>query len=112
MNFIIDLLLEAALLFILAAILPGITIKNYVTALFVALVIGILNATVGLLIRLPLDILTLGLLTFIVRLFVTGIMIKIAGNLFKGFQVKGWTSAFILAICLAIGGMIFQNIGL
>jgi len=67
MNFIIDLLLEAALLFILAAILPGITIKNYVTALFVALVIGILNATVGLLIRLPLDILTLGLLTFIVR---------------------------------------------
>lgn len=112
MNFIIELLLEAALLFILAAILPGITIKNYVTAIFVALVIGILNATIGLLIMLPLDIITLGLITFIVRLFVTGIMIKIAGNLFKGFRVSGWSAAFILALCLAIGGMLFQNIRL
>lgn len=112
MNFIIDLLLEAALLFILAAILPGIKVKNYMTAVFVALVIALLNATVGLLIRLPLDILTLGLLTFIVRLFVTGIMIKIAGNLFKGFLVKGWSSAFVLALCLAIGGILFQNIRL
>jgi putative membrane protein len=112
MNFIIELLLEAALLVILAAILPGVKIKNYVTAIFVALVIGILNATIGLLIRLPLDIVTLGLLTFIVRLLVTGIMIKIAGNLFKGFRVRNWSSAFLLALCLAIGGMLFQDIGL
>ncbi len=112
MNFIIDLLLEAALLFILAAILPGIKIKNYSTAIFVCLVIGVLNATIGLLIRLPLDIITLGLLTFIVRLSVTSLMIKIAGNLFTGFRVRNWTSAFLLALCLAIGAMLFQYIGL
>ncbi|HEY5368537.1 MAG TPA: phage holin family protein [Hanamia sp.] len=112
MNFIIDLLLEAALLFILATILPGIKIKNYTTAIFVCLVVGVLNATIGLLIRLPLDIITLGLLTFIVRLFVTGIMIKFAGNLFKGFLVKNWFYAFLLALCLAIGAMLFQQIGL
>lgn len=112
MNFIIDLLVEAALLFILASILPGIRIKSYVTAIFVSLVIGILNATIGLLIRLPLDIITLGLLTFIVRLSVTSIMIKIAGNLFKGFRVRNWSSAFLLALCLAISGLILQYMGL
>jgi len=108
MNFIISLLLNAGVLFMLAIILPGIRIKNYVTAIFVSLVIGVLDATIGLLIRLPLDIITLGLLTFIVRLFVTSIMIKIAGNLFKGFDVKNWAYAFLLALGLAIGGSIFQ----
>ena len=109
MNFIIELLLSAGVLFILANILPGISIKNYMSAIFVALVIGILNATIGFLIRLPLNIITLGLITFVVRLFVSAIMIKLADGLFKGFTVKGWLPAFILAICLAIAGMVFQN---
>lgn len=109
MNFIIELLLSAGVLFLLASILPGISIKDYATAIFVALVIGFLNATVGFLLRLPLNIVTLGLLTFVVRLFVSAIMIKFADSLFKGFTVKGWIPAFILAICLAITGMVFQN---
>lgn len=109
MNFIIELLLSAGVLFLLANILPGISIKSYTSAIFVALVIGILNATIGFLIRLPLNIITLGLITFVVRLFVSAIMIKLADGLFKGFTVKGWLPAFILAICLAIAGMVFQN---
>lgn len=109
MYFIIELLLSAGILFLLANILPGVSIKNYINAIFVALVIGILNATIGFLIWLPLNIVTLGLVTFLVRLFVTAIMIKLADGLFKGFTVKGWIPAFILAVCLAIAGMVFQN---
>lgn len=109
MTFIIELLLSAGILFILANIIPGISIKNYSNAIFVALVIGVLNATIGLLIRLPLNIITLGLVSFVVRLFVSAIMIKLADGLFKGFIVKGWVPAFILAICLAVAGMAFQN---
>lgn len=109
MHFILELLLTAGLLFILAAVLPGISIKNYATAIFVTLIIGILNATIGFLLRLPLNIITLGLLSFIVRLFVTAIMIKFADKLFKGFTVKGWTPAFILALCMAVLGMVLDN---
>jgi putative membrane protein len=109
MHFLLELLLTAGLLLILAAILPGISIKNYVTAVFVTLVIGILNATIGFLLRLPLNIITLGLLSFFVRLFVTTIMIKLAGNLFKGFTVKGWGPAFLLALAMAIFGMLLDN---
>lgn len=90
--------------FILATILPGISIKNYGNAIFIMLVLGLLNATVGFILRLPLNILTLGLLSFFVRIFVSGILIKLASNLFKGFKVDGWVNAFILALAIAVLG--------
>ncbi len=67
MNFILELLVNAGVLFLLAYLLPSVTIKNYGTAILVALVIGILNATIGWLLRLPLNLITLGLLSFVVR---------------------------------------------
>jgi uncharacterized membrane protein YvlD (DUF360 family) len=36
-------------------------------------------------------------------------MIKIADKLFRGFEVKGWGAAFILAICIAIAGTLMHN---
>lgn len=110
MNFIIDLLINAAVLFLLASVLPSVHIRSYGTAVGVAFVVGILNATIGFLIRLPLNIITLGLLSFIVRLIVSAIMIKLADKLFSGFEVKGWTPAFILAICIAIAGTLFHTL--
>lgn len=110
MNFILELLVNAGVLFLIAAILPSVHIKSYGTAIGVALVIGILNATIGFLLRLPLNIVTLGLLSFVVRLIVTAVMIKLADKLFRGFEVKGWGAAFVLAICIAIAGTILTGI--
>lgn len=108
MNFIIELLVNAGILFLLAYILPTVTIKNYGTAILVALVIGILNATVGLLLRLPLNIVTLGLLSLVIRLLVTAVMIKIADKLFSGFEVKGFSPAIIIAVVIAVAGSILS----
>lgn len=108
MNFIIELLVNAGVLFLLAALLPSVNIKNYGTAVLVALVIGLLNATIGFLLRLPLNIITLGLLSFVVRLIVSAVMIKLADKLFSGFEVKGWGAAFLLALCIAIAGVILN----
>ena len=110
MNFILELLVNAGVLFLLAALLPSVNIKNYGTAIVVALVIGILNATIGFLLRLPLNIVTLGLLSFLVRLIVSAVMIKLADKIFSGFEVKGWGAAIILAICIAIAGTLLHNI--
>ena len=104
MHFILNLLISAGVLFLLAALLPSVSIKNYATAIGVAFVIGLLNATIGFILRLPLNILTLGLLTFVIRLIVSALMIKLADKLFRGFEVKGWLPAFIIAICIAIAG--------
>jgi len=104
MGFILELLINAVVLFLLAYLMPSVTIKNYGTAIGVALVIGILNATVGFLLRIPLNIVTLGLLNFVVRLVVTAVVIKLADKLFIGFEVKGFGSALIIAVVMALVG--------
>jgi len=109
MDFIIELLVNGAVLFGLASVMSTVHIRNYTTAILVALIVGILNATVGFLLRLPLNIVTLGLLSFIVRLIVTAVMIKIADKLFSGFEVKGFTPALIIAVVLAIVGSILSG---
>ncbi|MEJ7736064.1 MAG: phage holin family protein [Chitinophagaceae bacterium] len=108
MNIIIELLINAGVLLLLAYLLPSVNIKNYGTAIGVALVIGILNATIGFLLRLPLNIITLGLLSFFVRLIVTAIVIKIADKFFSGFEVKTFSAAVILACCMAVAGSLLS----
>ncbi|MGV0997570.1 phage holin family protein [Empedobacter falsenii] len=63
MGFIINLLVSALVVFGLANILPGVSVKGYGSAIIVALVIGLLNAIVKPVlnfISLPVTILTLG----------------------------------------------------
>lgn len=104
MNWILQLLINAGVLLLAAQIMPSVKIKNYGTAIAVALVIGLLNFTIGFFLRLPLNILTLGLLSFFVRLIVTAIVIKITDKFFSGFEVRSFTSAIILACIMAIAG--------
>ena len=108
MNWILQLLINAAVLLLAAKLMPSVKIKSFGTAVLVALVIGILNATIGWLLRLPLNILTLGLLSFLVRLIVLAIVIKIADKFFAGFEVRSFTTAFILACIMAIAGSLLS----
>ncbi len=110
MDFIIELLVLAAVLFFLSNMMKDIVVESYGTAIWVCLLIGILNATIGFLIRLPLNLLTLFLITFVVRLVVSAFMIKLANKLVKGFEVRSWTAAFLLAIAMAVTGMVMDKI--
>ncbi len=64
MNIILELLLDAAVLLLLVRVMPTIQVRNYGTAVAVALVVGILNATIGAIIRFPLNLITFWLLSF------------------------------------------------
>jgi putative membrane protein len=110
MNFIIHLLINAVIVFIVAYIMPSIHIKNYGAAIWVAFLVGILNATVGFLLRLPLDLLTLGLLSFFIRLFVTAIIIKLVDKLVRNFEVKGFMPALVMALVLALVGTLMDSL--
>jgi putative membrane protein len=73
------------------------------------LVIGLLNATVGLLLKIitfPLSILTLGLFLLVIN----GMMILMASSIVRGFNVYGMVPAFWGAVAMAILGMIFRAI--
>ena len=110
MNFLLMLLLDAAILLGLAHLMSTVEIKNYTTAILVALVVGFLNATIGIFIRFPMNVLTLGLLSFIVHLIVTAVMIKIADKLFSGFRVQGFVPTLIIAVVMAITGSVVSMI--
>ncbi|ALL08344.1 hypothetical protein AQ505_24430 [Pedobacter sp. PACM 27299] len=105
MNFIITLLVNAGILLGMTYVLPSVRIKNYGTAIVVALVIGLLNATLGWLLRVPLNVVTLGFLSFFVHLIVTAVMIKLADKLFDDFEIAGFLPAVIIALVMAVVGM-------
>lgn len=102
MDFLVRLLINAAVLLLLANLMKDVKIKSYLSSILVCLLIGLLNSTIGFLLRLPLNLVTLFLLTFFVRLFVSVIMIKLASKIYSSFEVKSWSAAFIIATCLAI----------
>ena len=95
----------AITLFVIAYFVPGFHIRNWVSALIAVLVIGLLNATLGLLLKIvtfPLSILTLGLFLLVINAFV----LILASRLVPGFHVDSFGSAFVGAVVLALVHML------
>src|SRR5690606_40953206 len=108
-EFIVNLLVSAGVLMLLAYMMPQIEVKSFKTALWVAFLVGLLNATIGLLIRFPLNLVTLFFLEFVVRLIVTAIVIKLVDKLVANFKVHGFWPALILAAGLALAGSVIDS---
>ena len=77
-----------------AYLLDGIRVSGFLSAIFAGAMLGILNAffrPIALLLTLPINILSLGLFTFIIN----ALMLKMASGLIPGFDVYGfWTAIF------------------
>jgi putative membrane protein len=94
-------LLHTLALLITARLVPGFRISSFPAALIAVLVIGLLNVTLGLLLKLitlPLGILTLGLFFLVIN----AMMLMVAGNIVPGFRVQNFGAALIGAIVLAL----------
>ncbi len=101
LHWIINWLLSAVSLIIVANVISGIHVNGFGTALIAAIVIGLVNATIGLLLKIitfPLTILTLGLFWLIIN----ALMLKLAAALVPGFRVIGFLPAFLGAILLTL----------
>ena len=102
-------ILSAIALLIVSRLVPGFVVRGIGPALVAAVVIGLLNATIGLLLKIitfPLSILTLGLFLLVIN----GVMILVASSLVRGFNVYGMVPAFWGAVVLAILGVLFRAI--
>lgn len=101
MRLLIRWLVNAVSLLIVARVVPGFRVADFVTALIAALVFGLVNATLGTVLKIltfPLTILTLGLFLIVIN----ALMLKLAAYLVPGFVVADWTAALLGAILLAI----------
>jgi len=100
-------ILSAVAVWIVAHVVPGISVSGPVAALIAALVIGLINATLGLLLKIitfPLTILTLGLFWFVIN----ALMLELAATFVRGFQVRGFIPALIGAVVLSLVSSVLQ----
>lgn len=109
MNLILHLLIDAAIIFGLAYVMPQVDVKSFVTALLVAVVLALLNSTVGWILRGAGNLVTLGLLSFIVRLVVTALLLKLVDRLFSGLTIQGFWPALVIALAVAIAGAVIDQ---
>ena len=109
MRLILHWILSAIALIVVSRLVPGFHVHGLVPALIAAVVIGLLNATVGLFVKIitfPLTILTLGIFLLVVN----GLMILLASAVVPGFHVYGIVPAFWGAVILALLGMLIRAI--
>jgi putative membrane protein len=93
--------LSALCILVVARFVPGIVVSGFGAALLAAVIIGFVNGTIGLLLKIltfPLIVLTFGIFWFIIN----ALMLKFASLLVPGFYVQGFAAAFWGAIILSL----------
>lgn len=102
MRFIISLLLTGLTILLAVHFTPAAHVDNFAWAIVAGLMIGLVNGTIGFILRiftLPLNILTLGLISFLI----TVLMILFSDFLLGSkFSVGGFWNAILFAIIIAI----------
>ena len=101
MNFIVKLLVTAAVAFGLAHILTGIHIDTYWTALIFALVLAVANVIIRpilIILTIPLTIVTLGLFLFVIN----ALMVLLASKLVDGIRIDGFWWALLFGLLLSV----------
>lgn len=105
----IALILNAIAFYVTAYLVPGVTIAGWSALLVVSIVWGILSILVRpvlILLTLPINILTLGLFTFVIN----ALLIMLMSNLVRGFSVAGFGTALIAAIVLALVNLVLHQL--
>ena len=106
---LINWLLSAVSLFIVAHVVPGFEVSGILAALLAAIVVGLVNSTLGALLKIvtfPLTVLTLGVFWFVIN----ALMLELASWLVPGFEVHGFLSAFLGAVVLALINLLLKHL--
>jgi putative membrane protein len=101
MKLLIRWLVNALSLLIVAHVVNGFEVRSFTAALLAALVIGLVNSTLGLLLKIltfPFTLLTLGLFLIVIN----ALMLKLSAAITPGFYVRDWNAAIPGAILLAL----------
>ncbi len=110
MRWLLHWILNAVALLIVAHFVEGFVINGFVSALIAVVVIGLLNATLGLflkIITLPLGILSFGLFFLVIN----AVILYFSSKVVPGFAVTTFKAAFLGALALAVIQMLFGFLG-
>jgi putative membrane protein len=107
MRLILNWMLSALSLLIVAHLVSGFELSSFGSALFAALVIGLANVTIGLILRIitfPLTIVTFGIFWFVIN----ALMLQLAAVFVPGFHIRGFVPAFLGAVALSLVNLFFR----
>ena len=109
MNFIIKLFISSIIVFALSYFLPGVHVTSIVAALWVAVVLGLLNTflkPVLVFFTIPVTLFTLGLFLLVIN----AIIVLICDYFIPEFQVDGFVTALFFSILLSVSQSILNKI--
>lgn len=101
MRLLVRWLINAVSLLIVAYLVRGFEVDGIGTALIAAAIFGVVNATLGLFLKVitfPLTIVSFGLFLIVIN----AILLKMTASVTRGFIVHTWTAALIGAIVLSL----------
>lgn len=107
MKILIEWIIKTLVLLITSYLVPGFHIESYTSAFIVAAVLGILNILIKpilIILTLPVTILSLGLFMFVIN----AILLLIAAQIVKGFQIDSFGTAIIASIVITIIGSLLN----
>ena len=96
-------IVSAVALLLTAYFVKGFEVRNFMSALMASILIGLVNAFIWpvlIFLTLPINVLTLGLFTFVVN----GAVLKIAAAFIPGFEIRTWLAAIFGSIILSVVG--------
>ena len=106
-NLLLNWLLSALGLILVARLIPGFEVSGFVAALIAAVAVGFVNATLGFVLKVltfPFTILSLGVFWIVIN----ALMLKLAAALVPGFHIHGFLAAFLGAIALSLINLAFR----
>jgi putative membrane protein len=98
---LLKLIVNALAFYITAYLIPGFEISGWESLLVISVVWGILSITLKpilLLLTLPINIISLGLFTFVIN----AVLLLIMGRIVSGFSIAGFTTALLASIVLSL----------
>ena len=106
---LVRLIINAIAFYVTARIVPGMDIAGWESLIVVAVLWGVLTMILKpilIILTLPINIMTLGLFTFVIN----GVLLMILGAIVPGFIVGGLGTAILASIVLSLVNMVLENL--
>lgn len=110
MRILIKIVLNTLAVVVAAYVLPGVMVDSALTALVVAVVLGVINAVlrpVLVVLTFPITVVTLGLFLFVIN----ACMILLVDRLVPGFAVDGFWWALLFSLVVSLVGSFLNAVG-
>ncbi len=107
MRMLLHWLLSAVALLVVSRYVPGFVVSGFIVALIASVVIGLINGTLGWLIKVvtfPITIITFGIFLLVVN----ALMLLLAAAILPGFRIEGFAPAFWGGLVLSLLNMVIR----